>query len=463
MTILSTDDGADRHSPRITSMLQVLLRIPTDSPWFFVGGVLICLAGAFVFTWWGGERDKRPPFQRVFLNMVITGVVGLFLLWIISNQIETIPLYGFGMMLFLAFVTCLWVGSRRAERVGIPKERFQDVAIILFVGGVIGARVTFLIVEDPNTHWSNFFTLGTLKRFFYFWDGGLVYYGSLIGGVISIGPAYYYVLRRNHIGFWKMADVLAPTLALGLCLGRIGCLLNGCCFGDVAAADCTYCFPIRYPLAAEPRFVYTRLGDQTAAGFTLYEESFDRPAEAVVRSVEPDSDAFAKGLRADDEIKKADGHEISTSGQLEDYLTRGWPRGKNDLTLEVRREKRYPNGEIELDEKGRPEWVTETIGPFRPRSIGLYPTQIHESISALLIFLLLLAVEPFIRREGMLMILFLLLYPIHRFVDEMLRNDTEIFRDHMTLSQNISIIVFICAIVLGVILWRRPELKTATA
>jgi prolipoprotein diacylglyceryltransferase len=179
--------------------------------------------------------------------------------------------------------------------------------------------------------------------------------------------------------------------------------------------------------------------------------------------VEPNSDAAAKGLRADDEIKKADGHEISSSEQLQDYLSRGWPRGKNDLTLEVRREKRYPNGEIELDEKGRPEWVPETIGPIRPRSIGLYPTQIHESISAFLIFLLLLAVEPFTRREGTLMILFLLLYPIHRFFDEMLRNDTSknILGTHLTLSQDISILVFASAIALGVILWRTPELKTA--
>ena len=86
--------------------------------------------------------------------------------------------------------------------------------------------------------------------------------------------------------------------------------------------------------------------------------------------------------------------------------------------------------------------------------------RIHESISTFLLFLLLLAFEPFKRREGSLMVLFLLLYPIHRFIDEMLRNDTERYAPGMTFSQFVSFGVFAGAIGLCVWLWRgQPAFK----
>jgi phosphatidylglycerol:prolipoprotein diacylglycerol transferase len=102
-----------------------------------------------------------------------------------------------------------------------------------------------------------------------------------------------------------------------------------------------------------------------------------------------------------------------------------------------------------------------TVGPFYPRSIGLYPTQIHESISTFLLFLLLLAFEPFKPREGSLIVLFLLLYSVHRFIDEMLRNDTERYQG-ITFSQYVSLAVFAGAIGLSVWMWKRlPAFKPA--
>jgi prolipoprotein diacylglyceryltransferase len=100
-----------------------------------------------------------------------------------------------------------------------------------------------------------------------------------------------------------------------------------------------------------------------------------------------------------------------------------------------------------------------TIGPFRPWSLGLFPTQIHESISTFLLFLLMLAFEPFKPREGALTVMFLLVYPIHRFFDEMLRNDTPPVAYGMTLSQNVSIAVFAGALLVCAWMWRQPGLR----
>src|SRR5262249_3986791 len=150
------------------------------------------------------------PMQQVLFRIPIPG-------W------GSIPIYGFGMMLFLAFVICTWLGTRRARKENIPSETIQDLAIWVFFSGIVGPRLVFMLVEHgPAPLWE--FMVDFVK----IWDGGLVYYGSLAGGVVGFCLAYLFLLRRKQIPFWKMADVLAPPLALGICLGRIGCLLNGC-------------------------------------------------------------------------------------------------------------------------------------------------------------------------------------------------------------------------------------------
>src|SRR5690242_14671195 len=144
---------------------------------------------------------------------------------------QGIPIYGFGTMLFLAFAICLWLTGRRAQKEGIRKEVIQDLALWIFVGGIVGARLTFLLVEgDPGQTWATRIQTA-LTEFFRIWDGGLVFYGSVLGGVAGYILAYLLVYRKQGLSSWKLADVIAPSLAVGLCLGRIGCFLNGCCYG----------------------------------------------------------------------------------------------------------------------------------------------------------------------------------------------------------------------------------------
>src|SRR5476649_151297 len=80
---------------------------------------------------------------------------------------DGIPVYGYGMMLFLAYVLCSWLAGRLATREGIDRKLFADLAIVLFVSGIAGARITFVIQEWPNfaDDW---------RRVFFLWDGGLV-------------------------------------------------------------------------------------------------------------------------------------------------------------------------------------------------------------------------------------------------------------------------------------------------
>src|SRR5947209_5461308 len=109
-----------------------------------------------------------------------------------------IPIYGFGTMLFIAFIFCTWLYGRRAQNEGVPKERVQDVAIWIFVTGIIGARITFMIVEHRP-----------IEEFFQIWQGGIVFYGSFIGGWVGYALAYWFIIRRFNLSTWHLADLIA--------------------------------------------------------------------------------------------------------------------------------------------------------------------------------------------------------------------------------------------------------------
>ena len=174
---------------------------------------------------------------------------------------DGIPLYGYGLMLFVAFLACITVAGRLAKREGIAKELVQDLAIWLFLGGLIGARTASLLDQGTVRSVGDF-----VKQFLKLWEGGVILYGGVIGGVIAFALAYHFQLRKHAVPVWKALDMIAPAITLGICFGRIGCLLNGCCYGDVS---CPHCLGIRFPMPAEARFKMTERGYQTAAGFTL--------------------------------------------------------------------------------------------------------------------------------------------------------------------------------------------------
>jgi phosphatidylglycerol:prolipoprotein diacylglycerol transferase len=334
-----------------------------------------------------------------------------------------IPIYGYGLMLTLAFLICPWLAGRRAARVGIRKELMHDLAIWLFLGGIVGARLTFIWVEGES-----------ITRFFRIWDGGLVFYGSAIGGFVAYLLAYFFVLRKQHVSSWLLADIVAPALAFGLFLGRLGCFLNGCCYGGVASPGCP---AVHFPLSAPPRSVLVNQGYQTAAGFTLTDDPDADPR--AVAAVEPDSPAAQAGLRAGDMIVQADDQPIQTGQDLNNYFTRDWPRGKNDLSLVVER----AGQRIDL----------QSIVPL---TIGLHPSQLYESLGCLLIFFLLLAYAPLERRNGELMVLLMVVYPIQRFLLERIRDDNPPIAFGMTFSQNLSILILIAGFVLMAMLSRQP-------
>jgi phosphatidylglycerol:prolipoprotein diacylglycerol transferase len=137
-------------------------------------------------------------------------------------------------MVALGFAAGLWTASRRGLREFVPAEKVLDLGPWLIIGAILGARLLYVI-----TFWQEEFAGKPIFSVLMVWRGGLVYYGGLIGA--SLACMLY--ARLKHLPLWKIADILAPSIALGQAFGRIGCLLNGCCYGR----PCTLLWAIRFP------------------------------------------------------------------------------------------------------------------------------------------------------------------------------------------------------------------------
>ena len=133
----------------------------------------------------------------------------------------------------------LWTATLRARREKISGETIADVTLWIMVGTILGARTVYVA-----TYWQDEFAGQPLTEIFAIWHGGLVFYGGLIGAIIA-GAIY---LRWKKLPLWKIADVLAPSIALGSVFGRIGCLLNGCCYGRACNLPWAISFPADNPL-----------------------------------------------------------------------------------------------------------------------------------------------------------------------------------------------------------------------
>jgi len=145
-------------------------------------------------------------------------------------------LYGYSAMFFIACAGALFLTVWRARRERINPNVVYELAIWLYGGGFIGARLFFVLQHRESVR-----NVWDVLRF---WQGGMVFYGCIIGGLI--GSLIYWF--RHPFPFRAMADAVAPSLALGTAFGRLGCWFNGCCFGGL----CNQPWGVRFPSGTFP-------------------------------------------------------------------------------------------------------------------------------------------------------------------------------------------------------------------
>ncbi len=152
----------------------------------------------------------------------------------IAFHLGPLAIHSYGVMVALGFIVGLWTAGRRALLAGIASEKIIDLGPWLIVGALVGARALYVI-----SYWHEAFAGRPLVEIIAVWNGGLVYYGGLIGA--SLTCILY--ARTKRFPLWTLADILAPSIALGYVFGRIGCLLNGCCYGRPCNLPWAITFP----------------------------------------------------------------------------------------------------------------------------------------------------------------------------------------------------------------------------
>jgi phosphatidylglycerol---prolipoprotein diacylglyceryl transferase len=151
----------------------------------------------------------------VFPRLLTTPSFELF-----GKHIEPITLHTYGVLLAVAFLAGLWAASWQARKAGLDAARITDMAVYVLIAGLLGAKLLLVVVE-----WESFWR--NPKDLFSIFRSGGVFYGGLLGAF----PVAWWYARKHALPAWVTADVLAPGVALGQAIGRLGCFCAGCCYG----------------------------------------------------------------------------------------------------------------------------------------------------------------------------------------------------------------------------------------
>ena len=402
-------------------MQQTLFFIPAEfAGWPVFGPGLMLVVWAVVsvimlawLVWRGGWNADTWGYVPILL------LLGAIIRWVLPavSEPEGLPIRGYGVMIMLGVIAGTWLAAWRGKRLGLDSDLVVSMVFWMLVPGIIGARAFYVIQYWPE--YARVYTdpgggLGPLlASIVNIAKGGLVVYGSFLGAVAGL----LVFVRRHRLPLLAMCDLLAPGMVLGLAIGRIGCLMNGCCFGGV----CDHPWAVRFP--AESPAYYAQVERGQMYGFTL---SGHPEATPRVLAVRPDR----TGLKPGDLLLSINDAQLESTLQAYRVLEQAFHQ-QRPLRIEV---------------EGRPVITIPAIVPLPRRSLPVHPTQIYSSIEALFMCVLLLVYSRYRRRDGEVFALMITIYPMTRFFLETLRTDeASVFGTGMSISQNVSLLMLVCA------------------
>ncbi len=152
-------------------------------------------------------------------------------------ELGPITIYTYGVLLAAAYLVGLQLALVRARQRGLDGNRILDLGIYLIVSALVGAKLLLLVVD------LSYFTANPRELLSLVRSGGVFYGGFLLALLVGL----WYV-RRHRLPVWEVGDAFAPGIALGHAVGRVGCLLAGCCYGRPTTVPWAITF--RDPFAA---------------------------------------------------------------------------------------------------------------------------------------------------------------------------------------------------------------------
>jgi len=175
-------------------------------------------------------------------------------------QIGPITFYSYGFFVALGILAALFIGKKLAKLEGISEKTFEKMYLYAIISGIVGARI-FFFIYNPSF-------LKDLKNVFLIWKGGLVWYGGLLFGILTV----IYLIKKYNLKskIWKIADIAAVCISIGLGFGRIGCTMAGCCYGVPYHGPFAIKFTDPHSLAPKGIYLFPSQPISSLANFLIF-------------------------------------------------------------------------------------------------------------------------------------------------------------------------------------------------
>ena len=349
---------------------------------------------------------------------------------------------GYGLMLMVGLFIAIWWAARRALKSGGNPDVILNCGFIAIIGGVVGCRAMYVI-----HYWEQFAARG--NAFEIAWavidvsKGGLEFYGGFILCTIT---ALAWLRWWEKVSIRWYLDIIAPSAALGLAIGRIGCFLNGCCFGGT----CDLPWAVRFPFGSNAcvhqwkehlpggelreELMYSDSSNKTGLAMPLTREFLSTPL--------PKIDKLAQIRREMQmcRVKQSVEQDVADKNKLTARIRALEQEGGHDL---LAFEPVFQN----MDKYGLSAAELQGLaGSYH--SLPVHPTQLYSTVTAGLIALFLNALYWRRTRDGQVICTLLLIEPLTRWLLEVIRADNPVDTIGMfTISQFLAI----CMTLLGLI------------
>jgi phosphatidylglycerol:prolipoprotein diacylglycerol transferase len=368
-------------------VLPTLFEFRFDTPFaqavLYLLGVLVVVYGA-----WSGwrnaagsvdpktHREREPTRSQRVQRAVLYGLVFAAVVRVgfyyalpstafLGSRGEGIPLHTYGLLLMTGFLCAVAVSARLAEREwgggveGIRRRNdVMDLAVWVLIGGIGGSKLLFMLVNFQEYAGSGRSLFEDFPvKFLGLLGGGLVFYGGFLGATFAV----WWFCRKRQVPFLRLADVIAPTVALGQAFGRLGCFAAGCCWGRPASAHVHWA--VRFPGSGVAKDLFGRLSRTASLAYT------SQAADAQRWVVESTGEVFH--------------HPVP--------------------------------GAVRVS-----EWVAQ-----HGTSLPIHPTQLYESLAQVLLFAGLMVARRYKRFHGQILALYVMGYAVIRTTVELFRGDVE--------------------------------------
>jgi phosphatidylglycerol:prolipoprotein diacylglycerol transferase len=362
----------------------------------------------------------------------------------------------YGVMMMIAFLSGIWMACRRAMRSQANPDLVLNLGFLALVFGVLGARIMF-VAHYWDTRFANqpYPWLAAID----IRSGGLEFWGGPLLAIPAIVIYLRYVTRASVR--WYM-DICAPSLAWGLAITRIGCFLNGCCWGsacvdehDPAREKAAVPWAVRFPYGSAAMMQQFQFGQLTIPKELIVSENgqnYVLPKECIDAAVKDQGhtlEVLTKAATAASEnlARAKKQHESKESIDSAEIAAR-----KAQLALNGHDRTFVGQAERQARLYGlTPLQLLELSDRFRAKPA--HPTQLYEMVSGMLICLFLTMMFYYRERHGIVLGWFLMLYSISRFLLELIRQDNPLDVGGLTISQAISIGTFLAGLAMVVMMY----------